>query len=499
MVLLNGVKYACERCIRGHRVSSCTHTDKPLTMIKPKGRPASQCLHCRELRKIKNVHSSCSCGKKGKSPGQHLASCLCHKNSHCTCPTKDRKDSKLRIKSVDQANLSGIPIKEERAEPPHKLKEEHDILIEDVWIPFEADQGLLDFFQENQVESRPQGDGPYTMQQASTEDDAPRSAASYSLGHLPNPPSDADLDLMENMFPLFPLVGANSFDNSRSLPLLPIPNASLQQYNTDPFGSRDSSSRHSNYQQAQDEGLVSQQTPSRSGASPIVNGSSNGQNSLASSATHNPRPLRASSSFSNGLQHMSAKPKRPESVLSIASSSSNTSKLESSGNLPHGVSKMSSSAAFPPFVNTEVGSCDDLPKNFFDNTNLYNEGHQHSFVSDQEDFTNNIRAFNVGNTPQSSVPSRQALMLRRKVSLSRSHSQLHQNHGLILEDHSLVPLESVDSAEVLKQHANNGVYNVLSNNQEIPERLGEEQWAHSVKATSTNDNIALSTQQTGLL
>ncbi|RKP30063.1 copper-fist-domain-containing protein, partial [Metschnikowia bicuspidata] len=61
MVLLNGVKYACDRCIRGHRVSSCTHTDKPLTMIKPKGRPASQCSHCREQRKIKNSHSSCSC------------------------------------------------------------------------------------------------------------------------------------------------------------------------------------------------------------------------------------------------------------------------------------------------------------------------------------------------------------------------------------------------------------------------------------------------------
>lgn len=85
MVLINGVKYACERCIRGHRVTTCTHTDQPLTMIKPKGRPASQCQHCRDQRKNKNLHVSCTCGKKGKSPGMHLALCACHKNTHCTC------------------------------------------------------------------------------------------------------------------------------------------------------------------------------------------------------------------------------------------------------------------------------------------------------------------------------------------------------------------------------------------------------------------------------
>ena len=87
MVLINGVKYACERCIRGHRVTTCTHTDQPLTMIKPKGRPALQCHHCRDQRKLKNLHVSCTCGKKGKSPGMHLALCPCHKNTHCNCCT----------------------------------------------------------------------------------------------------------------------------------------------------------------------------------------------------------------------------------------------------------------------------------------------------------------------------------------------------------------------------------------------------------------------------
>lgn len=105
MVLINGVKYACERCIRGHRVTTCTHTDQPLTMIKPKGRPASQCQHCREQRKLKAHHVACTCGKKGKSPGTHLASCLCHKNSHCTCSNKNTV-SDPRKKKVTKSNMA---------------------------------------------------------------------------------------------------------------------------------------------------------------------------------------------------------------------------------------------------------------------------------------------------------------------------------------------------------------------------------------------------------
>ena len=63
MVLINGVKYACERCIRGHRVTTCNHTDQPLMMIKPKGRPSTTCNHCKELRKNKNANPSgmCTC------------------------------------------------------------------------------------------------------------------------------------------------------------------------------------------------------------------------------------------------------------------------------------------------------------------------------------------------------------------------------------------------------------------------------------------------------
>ncbi|KAI0271604.1 copper fist DNA binding domain-containing protein [Gloeopeniophorella convolvens] len=61
MVFINSQKFACESCIKGHRSSSCTHTDRPLYEIKKKGRPVSQCDRCRQLRDTKRVHSKCTC------------------------------------------------------------------------------------------------------------------------------------------------------------------------------------------------------------------------------------------------------------------------------------------------------------------------------------------------------------------------------------------------------------------------------------------------------
>ncbi|QLG74845.1 hypothetical protein HG535_0H01720 [Zygotorulaspora mrakii] len=102
MVLINGVKYACERCIRGHRVTTCNHTDQPLMMIKPKGRPSTTCDHCKELRKNKNANPSgaCTCGRlekkrlaqKAKEEARAKAreekkikDCKCVNDENCKC------------------------------------------------------------------------------------------------------------------------------------------------------------------------------------------------------------------------------------------------------------------------------------------------------------------------------------------------------------------------------------------------------------------------------
>ena len=53
-----------ESCIKGHRSSSCRHTDRALFEIKKIGRPATQCEHCRELRKTRQIHVKCVCESK---------------------------------------------------------------------------------------------------------------------------------------------------------------------------------------------------------------------------------------------------------------------------------------------------------------------------------------------------------------------------------------------------------------------------------------------------
>ncbi|TFL06243.1 copper fist DNA binding domain-containing protein [Pterulicium gracile] len=69
VIVVNAQKFACESCIKGHRSSSCHHTDRPLYEIKKKGRPVSQCEKCRALRKSKKVHSKCTCdGTPSDSP-----------------------------------------------------------------------------------------------------------------------------------------------------------------------------------------------------------------------------------------------------------------------------------------------------------------------------------------------------------------------------------------------------------------------------------------------
>lgn len=111
MVLINGVKYACERCIRGHRVTTCTHTDQPLMMIKPKGRPSTQCDFCKEQRKIRNSHVHCKCSKKINSKTQHDPDCPCHIDGHCTCCQKKKKKGKDKYKDIEaEAEASITPI-----------------------------------------------------------------------------------------------------------------------------------------------------------------------------------------------------------------------------------------------------------------------------------------------------------------------------------------------------------------------------------------------------
>ncbi|PWN32288.1 uncharacterized protein FA14DRAFT_162456 [Meira miltonrushii] len=63
MVLINGRKFACEACIRGHRASNCSHTGRKLQLVRKKGRPSSQCDVCRSKRANGSFHGRCDCGE----------------------------------------------------------------------------------------------------------------------------------------------------------------------------------------------------------------------------------------------------------------------------------------------------------------------------------------------------------------------------------------------------------------------------------------------------
>ncbi|KAL8765414.1 MAG: hypothetical protein Q9194_006578 [Teloschistes cf. exilis] len=112
-MLIDGEKWACEACVRGHRVSNCQHSDRPLTHINKKGRPVSQCPHCRGLRKARASHVKCECGEKPHSKEEcpelgspsdlgdnaveppltttspdNKTTCCCTHGTRCTCALK---------------------------------------------------------------------------------------------------------------------------------------------------------------------------------------------------------------------------------------------------------------------------------------------------------------------------------------------------------------------------------------------------------------------------
>ncbi|KAI1341268.1 hypothetical protein F5Y15DRAFT_29149 [Xylariaceae sp. FL0016] len=94
-MLIDGEKWACEACVRGHRVSNCQHADRPLQHINKKGRPVSQCHHCRAMRKSRSSHVKCDCGEKTHKCAHlqqtvegHKESCCCNHGGRCTCSCK---------------------------------------------------------------------------------------------------------------------------------------------------------------------------------------------------------------------------------------------------------------------------------------------------------------------------------------------------------------------------------------------------------------------------
>lgn len=95
-------------------MTTCNHTDQPLMMIKPKGRPSTTCDHCKELRKNKKANPTgvCTCGRlekkrlaqKAKEEARakakeekRLNDCRCDKQEPCKCHSTRRRSRKVSV------------------------------------------------------------------------------------------------------------------------------------------------------------------------------------------------------------------------------------------------------------------------------------------------------------------------------------------------------------------------------------------------------------------
>ncbi|KAK7220829.1 hypothetical protein V2G26_008832 [Clonostachys chloroleuca] len=111
-MIIDGEKWACEACVRGHRVSNCQHSDRPLQHINKKGRPVSQCSHCRAMRKSRASHVKCDCGEKTSKCAHlqptvegHTETCCCNHGGRCSCAQK--KDMPATLDTVPETDSEG--------------------------------------------------------------------------------------------------------------------------------------------------------------------------------------------------------------------------------------------------------------------------------------------------------------------------------------------------------------------------------------------------------
>ncbi|KAI8642453.1 copper fist DNA binding domain-containing protein [Parasitella parasitica] len=100
-------KFACIKCIKGHRSSKCKHEKRELIEIKRKGRPVSQCESCRLLRKTKQVHIKCECHPKEKETANNApttANLIFDQES----PSNNSDITPLNVNNINDSNFSNI-------------------------------------------------------------------------------------------------------------------------------------------------------------------------------------------------------------------------------------------------------------------------------------------------------------------------------------------------------------------------------------------------------
>ncbi|KAK9261104.1 hypothetical protein V1519DRAFT_474384 [Lipomyces tetrasporus] len=106
MLLVDGEKYACIRCIRGHRSSTCKHKQRPLVQVRKRGRPVSDCNH----RLAVLPDGTCECGvaaiilAKGSSGPEFRE---IHGGKRQILDTSEKKyNSELKLEPIEHTDVA---------------------------------------------------------------------------------------------------------------------------------------------------------------------------------------------------------------------------------------------------------------------------------------------------------------------------------------------------------------------------------------------------------
>ncbi|TPX07070.1 uncharacterized protein E0L32_010965 [Thyridium curvatum] len=219
-MLIDGEKWACEACVRGHRVSNCQHSDRPLQHINKKGRPVSQCGHCRAMRKSKSSHVKCDCGEKTHkcihlqgvveghkgehatnprtfssilSVSDHLASsatesCCCNHGGRCTCSHKKDQPSLDPVPESDSDQEPSVAPKSACAKNPLARRRRANTIHSDGVLSFDENGHHKPTYKHNKASQKT---GPYQLNRVNSLHSA-SSLSNRSVDNLMNGSSNGD-------------------------------------------------------------------------------------------------------------------------------------------------------------------------------------------------------------------------------------------------------------------------------------------------------------------
>lgn len=140
--------------------------DRQLQVIPPKGRPISQCNHCRSQRRNKSAHVKCDCGEKtAKCPHLepkiegHQSTCCCHHGAPCTCCHKKARAQPESLPDTD----AGYHSDAKPAKPTRRRRSKANNQISEAALTFDEHGHHKPTYKHNKAS---QNSGPYQLHRA---------------------------------------------------------------------------------------------------------------------------------------------------------------------------------------------------------------------------------------------------------------------------------------------------------------------------------------------